>query len=100
MFSCDPPPLVTVTLLFRSKTKFTDLPHVVTAVSLFLDASVELPLHVACQFGSLTLLDRIWNSSDVYTNTNNSKSDDTWSLRRFLRTDPHYKQYQFTQSME
>ncbi|OWZ11402.1 hypothetical protein PHMEG_00015574 [Phytophthora megakarya] len=50
-----------------------------------------LPLHVAY---------RIWNSSDVYANTNNSESADTWTLRRIIRADPHYEQYQFTKSIK
>lgn len=54
--------LLVAVLLFRSKTKFTDLPHVVTAVSLFLDTSVEQTLDTACQFGSVYLLDRIWTA--------------------------------------
>ncbi|KAF1795812.1 Ankyrin repeat-containing domain [Phytophthora cactorum] len=89
-------PLLIVELLFRAKS-MTDLPHVIKLVSLFLDSSVELPLHKACQRGSIDLLERIWDSSDVFSN--GTTSNRYWSLRRYICTDHHYRQYQFTLSM-
>ncbi|KAK1940800.1 putative ankyrin repeat protein [Phytophthora citrophthora] len=90
--------LVTV-LVFRSKTAFLELPHVICTVSSFLDSSVDLSLQQACAFHSLALLDRIWNSSDVYGIRNNV-TDGTWTLRRFLRTDKYYRQHLFTLCMQ
>ncbi|KAG6954488.1 hypothetical protein JG687_00011788 [Phytophthora cactorum] len=75
----------------------TDLPHVIKLVSLFLDSSVELPLHKACQRGSIDLLERIWDSSDVLSSV--TTSNRYWTLRRYICTDRHYRQYQFTLSM-
>ncbi|KAG1706238.1 hypothetical protein DVH05_001386 [Phytophthora capsici] len=85
-------PLTAVTLLFRSKSEFAGLYHVISTVSCFLDTSVELPLDVACTFGSLALLDRIWESSAVI-------DGDAWTLRKYIRTDPNYIHYQGTKSM-
>ncbi|EGZ14598.1 hypothetical protein PHYSODRAFT_264078 [Phytophthora sojae] len=102
-------PLLAVRLLFRSKGQFVDLPHVTEAVSLFLDSSVELPLHKACKRDSIPLLDRLWASSQVFVNNiaaEDDAEDETYeqgkgnfTLRKFLRTDRHYKQFQFTKSL-
>ncbi|KAG1688399.1 hypothetical protein DVH05_003705 [Phytophthora capsici] len=59
-------PLLAAVLVFRSKAAFLELPHVINSVSAFLDSSADLSLRQACMFHSLALLDRIWNSSDVY----------------------------------
>lgn len=80
------PPLLIVTLLFRSRPRLEALPHVVESVSIFLDASVELPLSKACKFGSLTLLNRIWDS----LNTVDTESD-TWPRRKLLLVHSHYR---------
>lgn len=85
-------PLETVSLLFREKGAFADLPHVVNAVSLYLDSSVELPLHEACALQSPQLLERLWSSLD--------EPADGWTLRRYLRSDRHYRQHQFTLSLQ
>ncbi|EGZ14589.1 hypothetical protein PHYSODRAFT_417221, partial [Phytophthora sojae] len=90
-------PLVVVDLLFRSKGAFTDLPFVINLVSLFLDLSVELPLHKACQRGSLELLERMWGASEKFVN--NFDYNEAWTLRKYIRTDPHYRQFQFTKSL-
>ncbi|KAE8956081.1 hypothetical protein PF005_g31830 [Phytophthora fragariae] len=106
-----PAPLLAVKLLFRCKGRFVDLPHVLEAVSLFLDSVVELPLHVACKRGSLQLLDRLWASSEVFVKNitesdeecdereENDHENESFTLRKFLRTDRHYTQYQFTNSL-
>ncbi|KAL3659877.1 hypothetical protein V7S43_015179 [Phytophthora oleae] len=96
MGSREPSPLTVITLLFRSKGEFAGLPHVLSAVSCFLDTSVELPFNVACTFGSLALLDRIWESSESYA----ANDGGSWTLRKFIRTDPHYVNYQATKSMK
>ncbi|KAH7491409.1 putative ankyrin repeat protein R848 [Phytophthora ramorum] len=89
-------PLLLVTLLLRSKPELSPLTHVIEATSVYLDSSVELPLHKACTFGSLALLDRIWTSSvDLESNQN-----PTWSVRNLLRTEkPHYHEYQFSKCL-
>ncbi|KAE9087779.1 hypothetical protein PF007_g20243 [Phytophthora fragariae] len=94
-----PPPLLAVDLLFRSKPQFSDLHHVVNSVSVFLDSSVELPLHKACQLSSLKLLSRLWDSSEVYAGANSTTTDCSWTLRKFIRNDRHYRQHQFTLSL-
>ncbi|KAK1941013.1 putative ankyrin repeat protein [Phytophthora citrophthora] len=95
----EPVPLVAVTLVFQSRSEFAELRHVVSAVSLFLDASVELSLDVACKFGSLALLDRIWNYNEVYSLNFTEENGPSWTLWDFLRTDPLYRQNQFRKAM-
>ncbi|EGZ14840.1 hypothetical protein PHYSODRAFT_333162 [Phytophthora sojae] len=92
------PPLLVVELLFRAKSDFTDLPHATTSVSQFLDSSVELPLHKACAFESLRLLDRIWTSSRAYKK-NSVRDGASFSLGRCLGTDRYYRHHQFNRSL-
>lgn len=95
-------PLLAVTLVFRSKTQFLDLPYVVDTVSLFLDTSMDVPPLTVCKLGSVRLLDRIWDSS-VTSITNGGYTgvtQETFTLRKFLRTDKHYQQYVFSLALE
>jgi len=94
-------PLLAVELLFRSKRAFGDLPHVVDAVSEFLDSSVELPLHKACTFSSIRLLTRIWERSRIWAaqHKNQETTIGTWTLSKYLTTDPFYRQYEFSLCM-
>ncbi|KAE8902916.1 hypothetical protein PF005_g17945 [Phytophthora fragariae] len=94
------PPLLAVSLVFQAKTQFLDVPHLVDAVSVFVDTSVDVPPLQACKLGTVKLLDRIWNSSDVYTQGNNCVANVTFSFRRFLRTDSHYQHYFFTLALK
>ncbi|EGZ14593.1 hypothetical protein PHYSODRAFT_506313 [Phytophthora sojae] len=96
-------PMLAAALLFESKEAFVGLSRVFTAMSLYLDSAVELPLRKACRLGSLKLLDRIWDSSEAFvdkTPTTSEASDKTFTLRKFIRTDKFYRQYQFALSME
>lgn len=86
--------MTAVTLLFRSRWS-SSLPHLVNSVSLFLDSSMELPLHRACRFGSFRLLDRIWNSSQVFVDDPGRAKDQIWTLQKYIPTDRHYRAYQF-----
>eukprot|EP00644_Phytophthora_capsici_P009931 jgi/Phyca11/119848/e_gw1.39.148.1 len=95
----EPVPLAAVTLVFRSKPKLTGLAHVVSAVSVFLDTSVELPLDVACKFGSIVLLDRIWDYNETCNSIFTEETNPSWTFWNFFRTDIHYRQYQFTKVM-
>ncbi|KAE9103941.1 hypothetical protein PF007_g14218 [Phytophthora fragariae] len=89
------PPLLVVVLLFRSKSCLSSLSHVIQSVSNFLDSSVQLPLARASKFGSLALLNRIWDCTlDLEAGSNAS-----WSIRSLLRSERHYKQFQFTNSL-
>ncbi|KAG3062947.1 hypothetical protein PC128_g14169 [Phytophthora cactorum] len=69
------PPLLAVQLLFRSKPELSSFAHVITTVSVFLDSSVELPLDEACKLESVALLQRIWDSCEIYT-TNETIPDE------------------------
>ncbi|KAG6963672.1 hypothetical protein JG688_00008059, partial [Phytophthora aleatoria] len=90
-----PPPRLSVKLVFRSKAQFGSLPHVTESVSTFLDTSVDLPVAKACKFGSVALLNRIWYSPlDLEKVKYRS-----WSIRRLLVTDTDYQQFQITQSL-
>ncbi|KAL4102348.1 hypothetical protein PRIC1_006093 [Phytophthora ramorum] len=87
--------LLVVTLLFRSKPEFSALSHVIDAVSLYVDASVQLPLAKACKFGSLTLLNRIWDCKlDL-----EAKANASWSIRGLLRSEPWYQSFQANASL-
>ncbi|EGZ05142.1 hypothetical protein PHYSODRAFT_426539, partial [Phytophthora sojae] len=90
--------LLVVELLFRAKSAFVDLSHVITSVSQFLDSSVELPLHKACAFESLRLLERIRVSTQAYRKQKRGGND--WSLRKLLLSDRFYRHYQFNQSLQ
>ncbi|KAE9073892.1 hypothetical protein PF010_g24893 [Phytophthora fragariae] len=92
-------PLLVVQLLFQSKHGFTGIPHVVTAVSLYLDSSVEMPIYKACRFQSIRLLDRIVivTSGQKLTRHN---SPITFSIRALTSTDLQYAQYLFTLSLK
>ncbi|KAE8903357.1 hypothetical protein PF008_g31308 [Phytophthora fragariae] len=95
-----PAPLLAVRLLFRSKAEFSSLPHVADAVSLFLDSSVDLPLHKACKTGSQTLLNRIWSSSEIFAFENKDIPENpSWTLRRYIRTDRFYRRFQLRFSL-
>ncbi|KAG1710045.1 hypothetical protein DVH05_017053 [Phytophthora capsici] len=88
------PPLLAVTLVFRSRPEFDslNLNHLVSAVSAYVDSSVEQPLHKACKFGSVTLLDRIWNTTvDL-----EPSGWGIWSVRKLLRTQKLYGKLQFS----
>ncbi|KAK1943499.1 putative ankyrin repeat protein [Phytophthora citrophthora] len=86
------PPLLAVALVFRSRPEFDALTHVTNAVSAYVDSSVEQPLHKACKFGSVELLNRIWNSTvDL-----ESSGWGLWSVRNLLRTHKVYGKLQFT----
>ncbi|KAG6941336.1 hypothetical protein JG688_00018720 [Phytophthora aleatoria] len=79
-----------------SSLTFQGLPHVVDCVSGFLDSSVDLSLLYAVKIGSVGLLERIWASSEALEHD----PDERWTLRRFLRTDKHYRQYLFSKGLE
>ncbi|KAL3663193.1 hypothetical protein V7S43_011603 [Phytophthora oleae] len=86
------PPLLAVALVFRSRPEFDAITHVTSAVSAYVDSSVEQPLHKACKFGSVALLDRIWTSTvDL-----EPSGWGLWSVRNLLRTHKLYGKLQFT----
>ncbi|KAG7381228.1 DNA excision repair protein ERCC-6 [Phytophthora pseudosyringae] len=96
-----PRPLLIVSLLVRSKYPDAESTSVVTSISSFLDTSVELTLYKACKVGSVKLLQHIWDSCTPPGNALPISQcvGSLWSLRRFLRTEPHYQQFQFTESL-
>lgn len=57
---------------------------------------MELTLAAACKIGSRKLLDRIWESCPLEIN---ASTPSAWSVRNYLRTDRHYLQFQFRQSL-
>ncbi|OWZ01484.1 hypothetical protein PHMEG_00027113 [Phytophthora megakarya] len=92
-------PLTSAAVVFRSKPQFQGLAHVINSVSMFLDSTMDVSLLDACKFHSVKLLEHIWNSSEVFE-TNSAHAETKWTLRRFLRTDMHYRQYIFSKVME
>ncbi|GMF65261.1 unnamed protein product [Phytophthora lilii] len=87
-----PPPLLIVTLLYRSKPAFDQLRHVIDATSAFLDTSVELEFREAVKHNSVPLLNRIWDSCLPVKGQ--------FSRRKYLRTNVHYNRYQYRFGME
>ncbi|KAK1943419.1 hypothetical protein P3T76_004815 [Phytophthora citrophthora] len=86
------PPLLAVALVFRSKPEFDGPDDVISMVSAYVDSSVEQPLHKACKFGSVALLDRIWNSTvDL-----ESSGWGLWSVRNLFRTQKLYGKFEFS----
>ncbi|KAK1935385.1 putative ankyrin repeat protein [Phytophthora citrophthora] len=86
------PPLLSVALVFRSRPEFDSITHIIDFVSSYVDSSVEKPLHKACKFNSVTLLDRIWSSTvDL-----EPSGRDLWSVRKLLRENKLYGKFQFT----
>ncbi|EGZ14560.1 hypothetical protein PHYSODRAFT_252936 [Phytophthora sojae] len=75
------------------KLGFDSLPHVVDAVSVFLDTSVELPLERASKLGSLPPLNRIWDSLETLADHS------SWSVRRLLLQEESYMERQFWLSL-
>ncbi|KAL4129881.1 hypothetical protein PRIC2_005888 [Phytophthora ramorum] len=86
--------LAAVQLALKSRPDVAALGHVGTLISSYLDGSGMISLARACEFGSVRLLDRIWESSDPAADTHSS-----WSLFWYLRSDVHYNRYQFTESL-
>ncbi|EGZ19751.1 hypothetical protein PHYSODRAFT_490462, partial [Phytophthora sojae] len=66
------------------------------AISRFLGPPPNLPLHKACQFGSIALLDWIWSASC----TRAVDRTPGLALTNFLRFDPHYHKWQFSKSLQ
>ncbi|RLN47123.1 hypothetical protein BBJ28_00016616 [Nothophytophthora sp. Chile5] len=89
-------PFARVTLVLRHQRGIRSLPHVARVISAFLGLSPNLTLARACSFGSLALLDRMWQESCA------SSHDRTpwWALGNFLRSDRHYYRWQFSQGLE
>ncbi|EGZ14444.1 hypothetical protein PHYSODRAFT_332831 [Phytophthora sojae] len=98
--ACAVPPLLAVRLVFGAKTELVDVPHLIESMSGLLDTSVDVPPLRACKLGSVKLLDRIWNSSDVYAQDSTAVTSETFTLRKFLRADRHYQQYFFTSTLK
>ncbi|EGZ14440.1 hypothetical protein PHYSODRAFT_332827 [Phytophthora sojae] len=81
-----PAPLLAVTLVFRSKPKFLGLPHILDHVSTILDTSVELPLWTA-------------SNSQIFEDNEPKMPENLWTLRKYIRADNQYRQFQFRLSM-
>ncbi|KAG2772419.1 hypothetical protein PC116_g6024 [Phytophthora cactorum] len=80
-----------VEFVLRRQPDVASLPHLEPLVSTFLGPSSNLSLAEACQFGSTTLLDWIWDSST----TSASGRTPGWTLCNYLRSEDHYYQWQF-----
>ncbi|KAL4100467.1 hypothetical protein PRIC1_008259 [Phytophthora ramorum] len=89
-------PLAIVDFVLRRQPDAGALHQLARTISSYLGPSPSLYLSQACYFGSLQLLDWIWDCSCTSTAHRTS----TWSLSNFLRSDLHYSRYQFAQSMK
>ncbi|RLN65315.1 hypothetical protein BBJ28_00018134 [Nothophytophthora sp. Chile5] len=94
-----PPPLTSVAVVLRERPALEQLPHVWELLSTFLDRRTELSLAQACAFGSLGLLDRMWEMSPTTRDAIAATDIESWSLRKFLRSDRHYNRHQFTKAL-
>ncbi|KAG7394257.1 hypothetical protein PHYBOEH_005431 [Phytophthora boehmeriae] len=85
------------------RPELSSLPHIQELTSAFLDTSVELEFHRACRFNSIKLFERIWSScspeSEASPADRGPGHSETWSRRRYLRSDRYYNRYQFRLAM-
>ncbi|ETO62029.1 hypothetical protein F444_20026 [Phytophthora nicotianae P1976] len=72
------------------------LQHTGGIISSFLGPPPNLPLAEACSYGSIDLLDWIWESSCTSAEDRSS----SWTLCNYLRSDTHYVQWQFAEALE
>jgi hypothetical protein len=95
--------LYAVALVHGSKPPFSSLSHIIE-ITPAVDAAVEMALCQAVTFNSISLLDRIWNSSSPETEPSPADAGPgnggEWSRRRYLRTDKNYNRFQFRRGME
>ncbi|EGZ04648.1 hypothetical protein PHYSODRAFT_444601, partial [Phytophthora sojae] len=96
-----PPPFLAATLVLRSRAIFASL--VQDSVTAFLDSAVEMELWQACKMNSAALLEHIWQGSAPETEPSPASlgpgNGGRWSRRKFLRTDRHYRRFQFRRAI-
>ncbi|ETK73611.1 hypothetical protein L915_19482 [Phytophthora nicotianae] len=85
-----------VALVLRPLSPVAALPHIGVLLSSFLGPSSCLSLSEACVFGSIQLLDWIWESSRTSVNDRNPG----WSLTNYLRSEPFYHQWHFREGLQ
>ncbi|KAG7380805.1 hypothetical protein PHYPSEUDO_006765 [Phytophthora pseudosyringae] len=81
--------------VLRRLPSLSALPHLVSIVSDFFGPAPTLSLSRACATGSIELLEFIWDSSPT-----SRHQTEFWSLCNYLRSDPHYHQWEFGESLE
>ncbi|GMF33591.1 unnamed protein product [Phytophthora lilii] len=88
--------LKSVEVVLRQNELVNALECNVHLIASFLGPSRNLSLSAACAFGSIALLDWIWECSctSIYDRTSQ------WSLANFLRSEPHYYRWQFAASLK
>jgi len=69
--------------------------HLQFVIASYLGPPPNVTLSETCSFGSIALLDWMWEASC----TRASERTPWWSLTNFLRSEPHYYRYQFAESM-
>jgi hypothetical protein len=70
--------------------------HVQLVIASYLGPAPNVTLSETCSFGSIALLDWMWEASC----TRASERTLRWSLTNFLRSELHYYRYQFAESMK
>ncbi|KAG6946532.1 hypothetical protein JG687_00016639, partial [Phytophthora cactorum] len=65
--------------------------HSTRTISQFLGPPPSLSLSEVCSFGTIAMLDWIWNASC----TQMEDRTQGWSLTNYLRSDPHYYRWVF-----
>ncbi|KAG3098066.1 hypothetical protein PI125_g15481 [Phytophthora idaei] len=87
--------LTSVSLVLHAQRDGHALHQVGPLISTFLGPPTNLSLAEACTFDSLNLLDWLWSLSC----TSVALRTQRWSLINYLRSEPHYYQWQFWKSM-
>ncbi|EGZ05505.1 hypothetical protein PHYSODRAFT_342321 [Phytophthora sojae] len=88
--------LAIVNLVLRYHHANAALEQSTRVITDFLGPSPFLSLSDACKFGSITLLEWIWEASC----TREADRTPGWSLANFLRSDQHYLKWQFAKALE
>jgi len=70
--------------------------HLERMISGYLGPAPSMTLSRTCSFGSIALLDWMWEASC----TRVLERSTWWSLTNFLRSEPHYYRHQFAESMK
>ncbi|OWY99947.1 hypothetical protein PHMEG_00028966 [Phytophthora megakarya] len=90
------PQLTCVSVVLGHQPNVDNLEHLSPLICSFLGPSPTLSLTQACTFGSTRLLDWIWYSSCISSESKTSN----WTLNNYLRTEREYYLWQFRKSTE
>ncbi|KAE8880985.1 hypothetical protein PF005_g14608 [Phytophthora fragariae] len=89
-------PLPSVAFVLRHQANADALLNLGVSICNFLGPSPNLTLQEACQSESIALLEWLWGLSCPSAAARSSR----WTLCNFLRSDPHYRNYQLDHALK